>query len=253
VNSFWRIVNKVISDADILILVLDARMVEETRNDEIESKVKEAGKPLIYVLNKCDLVDRYVVEQHKKHLPNSIFLSAKDHLGTTRLREKIMMTAAKHKLSSIKVGILGYPNVGKSSIINALKGRRAAPVSSMNGYTTSIRKVRSSKIILLDTPGVIPYSDTSKNNTSHAKHAMIGSIDHTKEKDPDIIAMKLLEEFPGVIEKYYGVGVEEDKEYTLTTIAQKRNFKSAGNKPDILRASRMILKDWQTGKITQKR
>ena len=252
-GNFWVLVNKVIDEADILILVLDARMVEATRNDEIEQKVKAAGKPLIYVLNKCDLVDKHVMEQYKSRLANSIFISAKEHLGTTMLREKIMVTAFRHNLKSIKVGVLGYPNVGKSSLINSLKGRGSAKTSSMAGHTRSVKKVRTRKIVLLDTPGVIPYSDTARHAHEEAKHSMIGSIDHTKEKNPDMIALQLMDAFPGVIERHYRVDVQEDREGTIETIAMKYNLKSKGNAPDVLRAARMILKDWQTGKMTPRK
>ena len=257
-NRFWIMVNKVIDEANVLLLVLDARMVEETRNDEIEAKVKEAGKPLIYVLNKCDLVDKYVVEQYKSKIPNSVFISSKDHLGTTMLRTKIMIAAHRLGLVKVKVGVLGYPNVGKSSVINALKGKGSAKTSSMSGYTRHLKNIRTSKIMLIDTPGVIPYSDTSKTKgnkteSAHSKHAFIGTIDHTKEKNPDIIAAQLITHFPGVIEGHYGVPIAEDAEETIEAIAQKYNLKSKGNLPDVLRCSRMILKDWQIGKITQRR
>ena len=56
-RTFWNMVNDVIGDSDILLLVLDSRMAQGTRNLEIEDKVASSGKPLIYVLNKCDLVD----------------------------------------------------------------------------------------------------------------------------------------------------------------------------------------------------
>ena len=63
--SFWNIVNKVIRESDILLEVLDARMVKETRNKEIEDKVKKSGKILIYVINKCDLVEKPTLERYK--------------------------------------------------------------------------------------------------------------------------------------------------------------------------------------------
>ena len=56
--SFWKHVNKVIKEADIIIEVLDARMVEETRNFEVEDKVKKEEKILLYVFNKCDLASK---------------------------------------------------------------------------------------------------------------------------------------------------------------------------------------------------
>jgi ribosome biogenesis GTPase A len=246
-RTFWNMVNDVISDADILLLVLDSRMAIGTRNLEIENKVASSGKPLIFVLNKCDLVDKHVVEQYKRTIPNSVFISARFHLGTTKLREKILMTAARLKLhSKVRVGVLGYPNVGKSSLINALKGKGAAKTSSISGYTKHIQKVRTSKIILLDTPGVIPYKERND-----FKHNIIGTIDHSKEKDPDVVAVNLMYTFPGLIEKHYDVEVIKDKEETLVNIAKKRNMVRKGSKPDIIRASKMILKDWQTGDISE--
>jgi len=178
-----------------------------------------------------------------------VFVSAKKHLGTSKLREKILITASRLNLTAkVRVGVLGYPNVGKSSIINALKGRGSAKTSSISGFTKHIQKIRTSKIILLDTPGVIPYKEHDL-----LKHNIIGTIDHNKEKNPDIIAVSLMETFPGVIEKFYGVKISLDKEVTLEDIAIKRNFVKKGSKPDFLRASKMILNDWQTGKITNKR
>lgn len=248
-RTFWNMVNNVISDADILLIVLDSRMAQETRNLEIEKKVAASGKPLIYVLNKCDLVDKHILEQYKRVIPNSVFISAKFHLGTTKLREKILMTASRLKLESkVRVGVLGYPNVGKSSLINALKGKSATKTSSISGFTKHIQKVRTSKIILLDTPGVIPYKEQDR-----LKHNIIGTLDHNKEKNPDIVAVNLMETFPRVIEKYYNVYVSDDKEKTLEDIAIKRNMIIKGSKPDIKRAAKMIMNDWQTGKITNKR
>jgi len=242
-------VNNVISDSDVLLMVLDSRMAFETRNMEIENKVAASGKPLIYVLNKCDLIDKVTSEHYKRIIPNSVFISAKHHLGTTKLREKIMSTAARYNIefSKIRVGVLGYPNVGKSSLINALKGRGAAKTSSISGFTKHIQKVRTSKLILLDTPGVIPYKEKNM-----LKHNIIGTIDSNKAKDPDIVAANLMKAFPGFIEKFYKTRVNEDFDETLENIAVKCNMVTKGSKPDILRVSRMILKDWQDGKITDK-
>ena len=77
-------VNKVIIQADILLMTLDARLVDETRNQEIEDKVKYLNKPLIYVITKCDLADKAEVEKHKKELGLAVFVSAKEHHGIWR-------------------------------------------------------------------------------------------------------------------------------------------------------------------------
>jgi ribosome biogenesis GTPase A len=248
-KNFWEIIHKVIRESDIILIILDSRMMSQTRNLEIEKKVQNAKKPFIYVINKSDLVDKNTLEAYKKTVPNSVFMSAKEHTGTQRLREKIQIMAAREGLNEeIRVGVLGYPNVGKSSIINALSGRRAAPVSNISGYTKSLRDVRiSAKIMLLDTPGVIPYRE---NNDM--KHVMIGTIDYSKEKDPEFVVVHMMDEFPGMIEKHYDVKINKDHNKTIEAIAKKRNLVAKGDVPDTRRAATMILKDWQTGKLVKK-
>ncbi|MBT4540969.1 GTPase RsgA [Candidatus Woesearchaeota archaeon] len=250
--NFWKIVNEVISSADVLLLLLDARMVDKTRNEEIENKVKKTGKPLIYVITKSDLANKDETEKYKKELKPCVFVSAVKHHGTTMLRERILIEASKAnvKFKVIRVGILGYPNVGKSTLINALSGRKAAKTSSMSGYTTGVQKIRAdTRIMLLDTPGVIPYKEKDDD-----KHAFIGTQDHTKIKEPDLVVMKLIEEYPGKIEEFYKVKEKDvddfdDKEEIIEHIAIKKKLLMKGNKPDIKRASKMIIRDWQEGKI----
>ncbi len=78
--GYWDIVNRVIDDADILLLLLDARLIDETRNKEIEQKVERQKKPLIFVITKCDLVNKKTVESYKKQIKNSVFVSARKTL-----------------------------------------------------------------------------------------------------------------------------------------------------------------------------
>jgi ribosome biogenesis GTPase A len=247
--NFWNVIHRVLRDADVLLIVLDARMISHTRNEEVEKKVLDTKKPYIYVINKSDLIDIETAKAYSKKIPNSVFMSAKEHKGTSILREKIQIAASKAGITGeIRVGVLGYPNVGKSSIINALSGRNAAPVSNISGFTRGLRHVRATaKILLLDTPGVIPYLE--KNDM---KHAIIGTIDYAKEKEPDMVAVFLMKEFPSLIENYYGVAKKRDPHKTLELIAEKRKLMAKGGIPDVERAGRMILKDWQTGKIIKK-
>ena len=245
--NFWRVVNEVIERADVLLLVLDSRLVDETRNSEIENKIRKMKKSLIFVMNKADLVNKDDLEKKKKQFPDCVFVSAKEGFGKTMLRNKIKETARRNgiKTPKIFVGVLGYPNVGKSSLINSLKGKSSAKTSIMSGYTKGLQKVRvDGEIIMLDTPGVIPYQEKDM-----MKHSFIGTIDFVHCKEPDLVVMELMEKFPGKIEKYYGIEVQEDKEEEIEEIAHKINILKKGGIPDVVRASRMILKDWQKGDI----
>lgn len=245
--NFWKVVNKVINDSDVVLLLLDSRAVKETKNKEIEDKVKKAGKPLIYVFTKCDLIDQKESERLKQRLRGSVFVSATKHYGTTMLREKILIEAQRAGIDKqiVKVGVLGYPNVGKSSLINAMKGRKAAKASSQSGLTRGVQKIRAdTRIIMLDTPGVIPYMEKDT-----PKHGSIGAIDANRVRDPDLIVLRLLETNPGKFEKHYGVDRSDDLEEVIAAIAFKLNMLKKGGKADIERASRYILRDWQKGVV----
>jgi len=239
--SFWEQVNKVLREADIIIEVLDARMIEETRNKEVEDKIQKYGKQMLYVITKSDLVDQKTAEQAKKTLTPSVFISAKERFGTTILKKKILELS---RGQPVVVGVVGYPNVGKSSLINALGGKHKAKTSSESGYTKGVQKIRiSPKILLLDTPGVFPNKEKDL-----AKHGKIGAVDYSKIKDPEVAALTLINEESEAMRDYYDVS-GEDAEEVLEKIAFKFNKLSKGGLPNLEIAARLVLKDWQTGKI----
>ena len=244
-TNFWNAVNKVLYDSDLILEVLDSRVIDLTRNVELEAKAKKLEKPLIYVLNKCDLVDIKYLEKKKKILKHAVFVSSKLMYGTTILREKIHAVGKKDK---VKVGVVGYPNTGKSSVINALAGRASAKASSQSGYTRGYQFVKAgNRILLLDTPGVIPFKENDE-----VKHALIGSKSSNQIKEPDLVVLELIKELDGRVESYYGVEVQKDEYDTIELIGKKLGRLSKGGKIDIDSTSRMIIKDWQTGKINLK-
>lgn len=240
-GQFWGHVKKVVEQAGIVIHVLDARMIEETLNLELVNVVKRRGTKLLYVVNKCDLVNVSALKGKLKELQPVVYVSSTDRLGTTILKKKILEMSRGEE---VVVGIVGYPNVGKSSVINALSGRGAARTSSESGFTKGRQRIRvDNKIVVLDTPGVLPYRE--KDST---KHAMIGAVDYSKIKDCEYAALKLIEQRRGLICAHYGVD-GEDSEEILEKIGRKLKRLRSGDEVDMDAAGRSVLKDWQTGKI----
>jgi nuclear GTP-binding protein len=115
----------------------------------------------------------------------------------------------------------------------------------MSGYTRGIQKVRAdNKIMMLDSPGVIPF----KEKGGVSKHSTIGAVDFSRIKDPEGAVYKIYYEFPDVLERYYEIRSDSPDEL-LEKIAIKLNRFSKGNVPDTFTASRIILWEWQRGRI----
>ena len=252
-RSIPSIVNNIIEQADVILEILDARFIEKTRNHEIEKKVRSLGKTIIYVFNKLDLADVEKVKQNieLQELKPSIFFSARERKGSAGLRKLIKIEANKLNEESVNIGVIGYPNTGKSSIINLLSRKSVARTSSEAGYTKGIQKIKLSEgLYLIDTPGIIPPREKiGYNKENYLKHAQIGAITWDKTKNPDMVVFRLTEEYPGVLEKYYKIKTDNDSEVLIEKLGRKLNYLKKGNLVDENRVSKKILKDWQEGKI----
>ena len=235
-KNFWKIVNHVIRESDILIEVLDARFPELSRNEEIERKIAAAGKKLLLVINKADLSEHI-------HLPSApyrrIIVSSRTRRGLTSLRILLKIEAKRLKKEQVTIGVLGYPNTGKSSLINALKGKHAAATSSRSGFTQSLWRVRMSQnISLFDTPGVFPFLEKDE-----VKHTLLGARDPVRCEFPEDAAQIVLDTFGNKIQASYGCAPD------LETIAERLGKKKKGGIFDLKAAAIKILQDWQRGKI----
>ncbi len=252
--AFPKLAREVIRISDIILEVLDARFIEETRNKEMEQLVRREGKLLIYVVNKSDLVDipelqRRLEMQDMKPL---VFVSCKSGKGRTNLRQRIRIEVKRLKLTFKRahVGVIGYPNTGKSTLINFLLGRPGATTSQQAGHTKGIQRLRLSKdILLLDTPGVIPDKEYAQDRVK--KHTQIGVRTYDKVKEPVLVVVKVMQENPGLLEWFYEIPASGDAEVLLEEMGKRRHFLKKGNAVDLERTARDILKDWQSGKITK--
>src|SRR3989304_752286 len=251
--SVPALINKIIYEGDIILEILDARFIEKTRNTEIEKLVKNLGKKLIYILNKSDLVDIRQVKTNVEieNLKPHLFFSNKDRKSASILKRMIKIEAHKLGKDAVNFGVIGYPNSGKSSLINLLIGRKVAKTSSEAGYTKGLQKARITKgIYLIDTPGVVPEKDkTSINPALATKHSLIGAITWDKTRDPDMVVSKLMKEYPDIIEKYYSIDANGDAEVLLEILGKRLHYLIKGGEVDEMRAAKHVLREWQEGKI----
>ena len=251
--SVPALINKIIYEGDIILEVLDSRFIEKTRNPEIEKLVKSLGKKLIYILNKSDLVD---VKQVKadveiENLKPYVFFSYKNRKSGAILKRLIKIEAHKLGKESVNFGVIGYPNSGKSSLINLLIGRKVARTSPEAGYTKGLQKVKITKgIYLIDTPGIIPLYEKSKTNRELvAKHSQIGAVTWDKTRNPDMVVFRIMTEYPSIIEKHYGIETNGNSEELIEILGRRLHYLKKGNEVDEIRTAKHILRDWQEGKI----
>jgi len=249
---------KIVEMSDIILEVLDARFIGETRNPEIEAVIKKRDKEIVYVFNKSDLVDASKKSgEYLDKLSPHVFVSCFKKEGIRNLRDLIKIMANRVEnpvdkvLDKVTVGIIGYPNTGKSSLINLLAGRTATGVGANPGFTKGIIKIRlTPKIMLLDSPGIISEGDYS---TSYAyamsKHTKLGARSYSTVKEPEIAVFNLMKEYRDVLEKFYGIEANGDAEILIEELGKRKNFMRTGGQVDEDRTARLILKDWQEGKI----
>ncbi|MDD5699963.1 MAG: 50S ribosome-binding GTPase [Candidatus Nanoarchaeia archaeon] len=249
---------KIVYMSDIVLEILDSRFVKETRNPEIEGMIKKQGKILIYVFNKSDLIDRNKMdEEYLSSLNPKAFVSCFKKEGIRNLRDLIKIEANKVEspvdkvFGKVSVGVVGYPNTGKSSVINLLAGRTATGVGRNPGFTKGIIKIRlSPKIMLLDSPGIISEKDYSTSHSyAMSKHTKVGARSYSQVQEPVVAVYNLMREYPSVLEKFYNVESQGDTEIFIEELGKKKNFIVKGGEVDEERTARLVLKDWQEGKI----
>jgi ribosome biogenesis GTPase A len=257
-RKFPEIVDEIVKTSDILLEVLDARFLTETRNIELEEAIKMQGKKIIFVLNKCDLVEveKKKIELKELGLFPYVFVSCIKRIGAGNLREKIKIEAKRIKLPDekmrrVQIGIIGYPNTGKSSLINILTGKSSAGVGREAGFTRGIQKIKLSEgIVILDTPGVIPNAEYSHQKMEFiSQHAKLNARDYSKVKNPELVVGRILAEYPEAFDKFYNFKAEGNPDALIEHIGKTRNLLIKGGQVNEDRAARIILRDWQEGKI----
>ncbi|RMZ91257.1 hypothetical protein DV736_g1484, partial [Chaetothyriales sp. CBS 134916] len=298
-KAFDKIFKQVLDAADVILYVLDARDPAGTRSKEVERQIMSAAsgsKRLILVLNKIDLVPPPVLQGWLNYLRRyfpTVPLRAStpasnaqtfDHkqysirnTSETLLRSLKSYAASKQLKRSIAVGVIGYPNVGKSSVINALTSRlnkgtqsSACPAGAEAGVTTSLQEVKvDRKLKILDSPGIVfPTTSDSEGQSKQRRRAehearliLLNALPPSQIVDPLPAIRLLLERLsssPSLYEKVlqqYGIsalgpfGNGDTVTDFLVQVARKRGRLGKGGVPNLTSAAMAVITDWRDGRI----
>ncbi|XP_063810416.1 nucleolar GTP-binding protein 2 [Pseudophryne corroboree] len=253
-KRIWGELYKVIDSSDVIIQVLDARDPMGTRSPHIEAYLKKEKpwKHLLFVLNKCDLVPTWATKRWVACLsaeyPTLAFHSSLTNpFGKGAFIQLLRQFGKLHTdKKQISVGFIGYPNVGKSSVINTLRSKKVCKVAPIAGETKVWQYITlMRRIFLIDCPGVVYPSGDSETDI-----VLKGVVQVEKIKSPeDHIAAVLERAKPEYVSKTYKIDAWENAEDFLEKLAFKMGKLLKGGEPDCQTVSKMVLNDWQRGRI----
>ena len=247
---------------DLVIELVDARIPLSSRNPDIDELGK--NKARLVLLNKADLAeDKWNdawAEYFKKKGFSVVKVNSRKGGGIKSIQGVIREACAEKIERDRKRGILnrpvramvvGIPNVGKSTFINALAGKACAKTGNKPGVTKGKQWIRLNKQVeLLDTPGILwpKFEDQEVG----LKLAFIGSIKdevlQTEELAAELIHF-LRTAYPEVLADKYNIEMDEDDYVVLNHIAKSRNCIVRGNELDTEKAALLLLDDFRNGKL----
>ncbi|XP_057196765.1 nucleolar GTP-binding protein 2 [Triplophysa rosa] len=253
-KRIWGELYKVIDSSDVVIQVLDARDPMGTRSKSIETYIKKEKpwKHLIFVLNKCDLIPTWVTKRWvailSQEYPTLAFqASLTNSFGKGSLIQLLRQFGKLHSdKKQISVGFIGYPNVGKSSVINTLRSKKVCKVAPIAGETKVWQYITlMRRIFLIDCPGVVYPSDDSETDI-----VLKGVVQVEKIRSPEDHIGAVLERAKSeYIQKTYRIPSWSSPEDFLEKLAFRTGKLLKGGEPDLSTVSKMVLNDWQRGRI----
>ncbi|CZT10920.1 related to GTP-binding protein [Rhynchosporium agropyri] len=254
-KRIWNELYKVIDSSDVVIHVLDARDPLGTRCRSVEKYIKDEAphKHLIFVLNKCDLVPTGVaaawVRNLSKDYPTLAFhASITNSFGKGSLIQLLRQFSSLHSdRKQISVGFIGYPNTGKSSIINTLRKKKVCTVAPIPGETKVWQYITLMKrIYLIDCPGVVPPSTTDTPQDILLRGVVrVENVENPEQYIPAVLSKTK----PQHIERTYQLKGYTNHIEFLELLARKGGRLLHGGEPDVDGVAKMVLNDFLRGKI----
>ena len=252
-----------LKQVDAVCEIVDARIPISSRNPDIDSIC--GSKPRIIVLNRMDLADSEATKRWMAYFRDkgmaAVATDCKSRKGISDfqpavrsvLKEKIARDAARGMNRPIRVMVVGIPNVGKSTLINQISGRKGAKAENRPGVTRGKQWVTvDSGLLLLDTPGILwPKFDDPKVGM------MLAYTGAVKENiiDTEELACHLMEllwrHYPQVLHERYKIAVSEELPgYALLEEAgRKRGYLLARGEIHTERMAKVLLDEYRSGKL----
>ncbi|GAB4818770.1 hypothetical protein N2152v2_005816 [Parachlorella kessleri] len=264
-KRIWGELYKVVDSSDVIIQVLDARDPLGTRCRFLEQHLKRNArhKHLLLLLNKCDLVPSWVTKRWL-HVLSREYPTLAFHASITNPFGKGSLLSLLRQLARLRsdkqyisVGLVGYPNVGKSSVINTLRSKKVCNVAPIPGETKVWQYITLMKrIFLIDCPGVV-YNKTDDSETDIVLKGVVRvenlvggeACAGVWEDATEHVPMVLSRVKPEYLRRAYKIASWADHEDFLAQLAQKSGKLGKGGEPDLNTAAKMMLYDWQRGKI----
>ena len=248
---------------DAVCEIVDARIPISSRNPDIDSIC--STKPRIIILNRMDLADPSITQKWIAYFKGkgiaAVATDCKSRKGVSGfepavravLTEKIARNTAKGMYKAIRVMIVGIPNVGKSTLINQISGRKGAKAENRPGVTRGKQWVTvNNTLLLLDTPGILwPKFDDPQVGMMLAYTGAVKENVIDSEELACFLMELLLKHYPQTLQERYGISAAaETPGYHLLEMAgKKRAFLLARGQIDLARMAKALLDEFRGGKL----
>lgn len=244
---------------DLVIEVLDGRLPEASRNPMIEQLRLHRQRPCLKILNKSDLADpaatqAWLAYYNRQKDVHAVALSCKKPSDVAKV-PGLCLKIAPHRgtpLKPLRMMIMGIPNVGKSTLMNALLKKRVAAVGDEPAVTkTQQRLYLGNNMVLVDTPGMLwPKIEHPSDGLMLAASHAIGVNAIIEEEVATFLAGQLLARYPALIAARYGTLAEGvDAVGVIEAIAKKRGFRLKGGDWDFEKAAHVLLQEYRSGAL----
>ena len=258
-----RLIIEHLKAVDVAAELLDARIPLASANPMVEELL--SGKPRIVILNKADLADPEMTKAWESYYKRKGVAAVSMSCGNGKDKKKFLRLIKEAagpvlekwkrrglKTRSVRIMILGIPNVGKSTLINFISGTAAARTANTPGHTRGKQWVRLSQgLDLLDTPGVLwpKFEDQVAALRLAATGAIAGDVFDAETVVPELMRV-LARTAPDALREKYGIeDAAADPQILLAQAGKRRGCILPGGAIDYARAQTMILNDFRSGKL----